>query len=530
MRAGRTVRSPITADSSDAQIVGYPDQQKFLRGLADALSHALRTGVAVAMQPSQNLFVDGSSHNLTDSHDQRVSSWESILEEAGRAARRAKSLAMTAVDEEEAEEWSCELRKHRNRSREARAELDRLRDSSARTTHTPAVAFDALTDIWLRALTNIGTTPRFPQEQKQAFDTVVPHLGLVPVRGVWWGFAVVRINTTEGMAELGPIWWRYGRMGGGIGTRAATMNVPATDKASRRHLRHKLVRSGRITPAAAMTAMSAPFPQLPQVLLHALCGEPLPSWVGPQWRDPIFMQWVVDVYTDEEWAWLGNGKWGRTSALRQFCADQAAAHGEVSISNLERIVGGGLVKTLRMLSTRGRESKMRPHGESARWFEGLSGIYRDRVCRPYVCDACGGTSMIAVRVPEVTTDLLCECGAMAGRSTGAPVPEGLRFPDEYRQLRIPADEALEEVRETYGGLNGLAPSMRQLLLTSPLLDTGATQLQLARAGGLPGKPLGGVSSILLGLESAGLVTHDGARPALWSYTEAGRKAVRSETG
>lgn len=525
MRAGRSVTSAVTADSSDMQILAYFDTAKAMQVLCEAAAAALRTGVPLHLRPNQAVFASEDVHLVVDTVAQQIESWERREADAEKLVRRATKMSMDPDndDEEEAKQYQKEARKHRAEARLAREQLAALRKPAPPQPEREEREFDVVTDVWVKAFGNVANAGQLPRKQVAALRTVMPAWWMEFDAGVWWVCAYIRVNTTDGAAELGPIRGRYGRQGHGMGSVTASIDSPATDAASRRLLRHQLIASKQVNRAAAQTVMTAPFPQLAHVLAHTVCGVPFPPWVGPQWREPAFVAWIAAVYTDPAFVWLGNGKWGRTSPLRQLCADLAAKRGEVTFGEVDAVVGGSMSQRVlglwRLLG-----------GNIRAWHASVraiitSGPVKDRSFGPWTCQVCGGHDVIATRIPEVPSDVLCTCGAIVNGGNHG-VPAGVVFPDEYQQLRLSASEALEACREQLGGVNSLQPRDLHILVQSELLESGATAEELGAAtGAMTRAGYARTSGNFQRLFAAHLIADDGARPARWTYTDAGRKAV-----
>jgi DNA-binding MarR family transcriptional regulator len=97
----------------------------------------------------------------------------------------------------------------------------------------------------------------------------------------------------------------------------------------------------------------------------------------------------------------------------------------------------------------------------------------------------------------------------------------LRFPSDYRHLRLPFDECVTELeRQMEKRREYLAPRQRMALLMSEHLDEGAAASVMAAA---LGRSDGTLSTVLRTLEKRQLVRRTPTRPAIWSYTDLGRE-------
>ena len=523
MRRDRSVDSVVTADSSDADLVGYFNDHDIARGLVSAFAAAVRTGIPVERMPHQTMFATAGTLTLADDEERRLEDLRVRIADADKRALRAKTLSLDPeADEDEAKDYQVQARAARREASEARSALHALEKQIAEPQTPAAGPFDALTDLWLPALRAlVENGGRVTQAQYQALRVVMPEFSMRPVDGLWWGSARFRVNTTDGVATLGPVTWLIGA-GGGRGSSAFAANTSARvrDRRSRRELKAILTDKGQLTADAAATALSSPFPQLPAMLAHLAAGQPLPEWVSEQWTAEPFAAWLKQIYCNPRWCWLGNGKYAITSPRRQLIVDYAQKNVSFTAAEAVRdlpLPGREAVATLARATAPGANGRS--------WLPAVQVLppagARVKTFGPVLC-RCGEPAAISVRIPEVPADLLCRCGRTPPR--GNAMPDDVVFPDEYQQLRMPADHAVAVERLTMQR-RPLPAQHRKLLSLETLLHQGATADELgtalAEGSGRPTRVGAGASiwGALQRLEDLQLIRRDAGRPARWTRTE-----------
>ncbi|NHC21853.1 hypothetical protein G6553_01520 [Nocardioides sp. IC4_145] len=523
----------MTADSTDMQNVGYFKAATIVEGFVDATIDALRTGVPVSRLPGQSVFASTHVHQVVDVRADQIAALEHARDQAERLAVRARALSLAEeMDEAESLDYAATARKARRDAAEARQKIAELRDMP--TNVAPIGEFDALTDVWIPALARLRrSSGRVSQRDYLALKTVVRKYWQVRRDGVWYGRATIMVNTSDGVAELGPIEWPLGR--GGKGTQALAVNMPRTrvlSRDSRKTVVARLVATGRIERDAALTACNAPFSELSAVLLHEICGDAYPAWVSDQWRDPTFVQWLVRVYTDPKWAWLGRGKYSELSSLRQHIVNYAAERGEFVLGEAAPDLYAFDLHTVVRLA---HDAPAAAGARIRDWRSSIEPVeytreFATRRYAPVAC-ACGQPATVSTRVPEIPRDLLCACGRMPqGERFGAPAT--LRFPDEYQALRVPDAECLADVRAQNERRRVALTPMQLQLLSLDGLRSGASakalRQELNERNGQERLDYGaGLSVALRRLQRQGYVTEDGARPAIWGLTDDGVEYLAS---
>lgn len=523
MMAGKSVSTVLTSDSVEAQVAGHIKAAEVMEGLVDAFIEACRTSIPAVHLPGQTTFQSTHVHLSVDVVAQHVRLLREQIADAEKRADRAMRRELEAEDDEEET-------KYRELGREARKEARRAREQIAEMIAEPETEqldgpFDAYTSVLLPAMANLRSSGgRLRQEGANALETLMPTFRMEQRHGRWWCVATVRVNTVDGVAELGPIEWPMKSKTKGTSRLVSNLAaVPDTGANSKRQLMNQLVSTGRITHPAAAVLRNAPFQQLPHVVLHGLTGTPVPDWVGEEWTQPEFVAWVTKVYADPAFTWLGNGKYGEISFWRQAVMTFASRkQGPFTAEELHQELPMELPDNLYRLSRAIRSHKgikIRVWQPSVLLLDDRHSPTPRRVAG-IACE-CGEIASISARVPEVTRDLLCDCGRMP-EAARFGMDLATRFPAEYRQLRMPWDDCVAELGHTFEQRrNNLTGPLAALLNQHQLLTAGATERELEEA--LGGK--GSMWSRVRRLEGFGYLQRDTGRPARVFYTPEGRRAA-----
>lgn len=503
--------------SADEQVVGYVKASHIIDGLIDALISALRTGVPVTQLPDHAMFNTERVHVSYDLRKQQLDSLHLELQEAlslKDAARDRAKAAQRRDDSEAADEYDADASVHRAAAKRHQSAIDALREDP----HTPAkpTPFDVRADVWVPTLKSIKASGgQLNQDEISALNLILPELRVEPVGHRWQGVATLRITTSQGVAELGPIRWDIDSAARGAQVVALLRGRPIDTGETRRkpEIVADLVHTNKIGRAAALVAVNAPFPELRAVLLHTLCDEPWPAWVDDQWRSPTFAHWIRDVYTNPAWNWMSNGRYTRLSAHRQLAVHTAATEGTCSGGQISERIGTARTDVTRYAHDVTFKS-MRPWRRSLTLLESARPA-RNSILGPITC-VCGNAATIVARAPEVVTDLLCDCGRMpAGEKFGAPAD--LRFPDAYRDLRLSEKHCIAELgRATAKQATSLPPRSRKVLELLAVED-GQNEGELRQASGLVG-----LNRALARLHTQGFIEPRQGATRRWHLTSAGR--------
>ncbi|GAB3868923.1 hypothetical protein GCM10028801_45550 [Nocardioides maradonensis] len=518
--------STLTADAIDTQVVAYVKADTILTGFATAFAEACRNGIDVMRLAGHTTYHGVGSQLTLDSRAQQVAALTALLADTRAAEARARRYSLEADDAHEADSYRDAARAAASHAADIQQQIDELADDPiAVDLDAP---FDVCADVLLKAATRLRECGNeVTQEEFAALKTVMPVLRIERRAGRFWASATVRVNTTDGVAELGPVEWTLDVRGHGAQTVRTNLSPGFNhNPASRKLLIHELKVRGNLTANAARTLANAPFTQLPHVVLHHACGDPYPDWVGDEWRTDAFGTWVTGVYTDPGFWWLGSGKYVRVSYERQALATYAASHPEFSHTDAVRDLPLELTAAIRSYTrpsapSPSSPSRVRPWMPSLVETTSPSVLPTQASYRGVTCD-CGNIASIVARVPEIPSDLLCDC-LLAPGGVNLGMPADLRFPADYRALRMPQEDCIAALRSRYDQWVENPPARpRQLLLQTDRLTAGATNLELAgtRADAAISSP------ILRRLEQHGLLTHDGGRPRRWRYTALGAERAR----
>lgn len=301
VRDGRSGRSLIGRHAADMEIVGYADFTGMMNGMADAFLEAMRVGVPARMLPGQSMFGQRRSLSSVDVWNEKMTSLNAALSQATREAHSAKEMAVEAHAD-----GDLDMKREYAKTASLRtADAARLRRAAAALEEEQVVPeqttpFDVRADVWVPALRRLKTCEgKLTQAERVHFQMIFPKFKMELVDSVWWAVATMRLNTVEGVAELGPVRWPVNAQGRSTVLSMNRSATPTGERRTRNEIVAVLEREG-VVRDAAQTVTNATFRQLRHIMLHKVCGEELPDWVGPQWRDPLFMDWIVRIYADPE--------------------------------------------------------------------------------------------------------------------------------------------------------------------------------------------------------------------------------------
>jgi hypothetical protein len=522
-RSARSGKSLIGRNAADVELVGYADFNGIMEGMADAVVEAIRVGVPTRMLPGHSMFGHRTGLSSVDLWNEKMGALNADLVQATREASAAMDMAVEAKVEGN-DDMNREYAKVASRRTSDASRLRRAIDALNQEQKVVARSdpFDVRADVWVPALHRLRTCGgRLSQAEHVHFQTLFPKFKMELVDSTWWAVASLRLNTREGVAELGPVRWPVNAQGRSTVLSLNHKAIATGERRTRQEIVATLVQSGRICRDAAQTVTNAPFRELRFLLLHELCEEPLPDLVGPQWRDPVFVDWIVRVYTDPDWVWSRKGKYGTALLNRQYAVCVLAKYGPMGARDVMSRMRGVRVNFSHLYRPfADRNTHQRAVAPCA--VDG--GLLPDgqRLVRLVECD-CGQFGTVVARAPEVLTDLLCACGrAPGGEKSG--MPSGLRFPDEYQEMGMDmaqceslAAARRNRTRKTY--------TQRELaVLGRPdLLSSGISTAAIGRALGLKS-----LSPAMHSLAAQGLIERRGDTTPqfqLWHLTDEGTAAV-----
>jgi predicted transcriptional regulator len=525
-RAGRAVGSSITLDSTEAQELANLRGPALYAGLPAAAIAAFRTAVPVRRIAGRSTFHGTQVLLQAESLAVRRAVLEDRAEAEHHKAVRARTQEINARDDDEANMYQERARTAEDARKTALAELAALDTAPAKPTSSGP--FDAYVDVFVPALARLATcSNELTQKESQALDRLMPDLVLKRRDdGVWWASAKLLINTVDGVGELGPIEWPVGTGGFGTGQLRAQVDMAKyPNTGSRTLLKHQLTEAG-LTSLAAQTLINAPLPQLAHVVLYAKAGVPCPGWVSAQWHDPVFVAWVTARYADPNFTWMGSGRYTQVDPFRQAIATFAARHGgPFTLTDLRKEVMV-LRNELATRAARPEEPGRRAKKGMSYWLPCIrtdfyeKRIYEATTMEGILCE-CGEYADHTLKAPEVPRTLVCDCGRMVDAAEFG-MPEELRFPDEYRDLKLDYDvaRALTVQRfspppERWKGRH------RDILRQERLLAEGVSRTDLATA---LGTTVPNLASALESLVNRGLLQQEKVgRRQMMSYTTAGRE-------
>jgi hypothetical protein len=281
-----------------------------------------------------------------------------------------------------------------------------------------------------------------------------------------------------------------------------------------------MVATGRINFEAATTALNASFPQLRALVIHLVLGDPLPEYVGEQWRDPLFVTHIQRIYLDKGFIWLGTGHYQVFLFRRQAVLDLLAERGPMRIAD---VMGELLIPRpgeLSLLTFPQRTSKRGTRPIEPSMCSDDARPQRLALLSLFPC-VCGGQGSLARRFAEIPADLLCMCRRMP-RAGEFDVDPHLRFPEEYLTRPSP-EECREELRARAAAYRpppgGIAALTLQALAAEPHGTATFTRLREALGGGR--RPLQ-----TLELTGHGLIERLGDyRGAPWALTKQGKRVA-----
>lgn len=518
----RPVTSPAVIDNEDGHLVAYVAADDVMRGLVTGLRDAMRAGAPVVLRRSyfSTSSRTGALHAF-DTVQIRLRALRRDLTAAQTRARRADDAYLSAEDDDAAAKWAARSRKETEAVKHLTQQLEGLLAEPQESDPGDVIeVHGAPVEAACRRLLSGGD---YTQQDRDALLTIFPELRMSQGSdGQWTGHAVARLPGAEGSVEVGPFAFHIGSGGYGSQTMRSLLPPPPSAsraRGSRSETYQQLLELG-LCAEAARTLQNSVFTEMPHVVLWASGAGDLPGWVGTEWRDEAWAAWLLQVYADPEFRYLGNGQYVRLSPTRQAVVDVVAARG-----------GSADTPTLAMeLPTLPRAtvwSFARPKSDGRHirpWGPVISdtgsnhkGNGTMRVALSKRCPE-GHIATIVARVPEMPGDLLCECGLPVGMVDGLLVAP--RAPEPYQQLRMSEPHwraSLAKRREQTARASVRHTQRTLAILADPalLLAAGVTTKELANNHR---KSPSDMHTALANLETQGLLRRSGYRPARWSLT------------
>jgi DNA-binding MarR family transcriptional regulator len=510
----------------DVEPWGTFDQEAFTKGFVTAFIAAVRTRVPARLfLISGELSCDGRALDPAV-HQRRLHRARLKYRNARRhriSSTKAEIEAKLAVDKSR---FAYEARAAAKREQDAKRAYQALRAETTSPVGPEASRqFDAYAHLLVPAMARIyHCGGKVTQSEAHAFRQLVPNFAMSQRDGQWWAHAWVRMATTQGVAELGPIDWCVGSGGSGSQLFRARHGNKAVEAVSlRKTLRQQLNRTG-ISKRATATLTSASFAELPLVVLDQLTSCGLPDWVDEEWRQEAFAHWVAQVYSDANFPWGANSRFAYAAPVRQLVVYYAVDRGEFTTRQATDDLYLGTNQDIYRLV----RPEVRRDTQTTRPMQpcvvgpDVTRLRPDTVLSAVVCPE-GHRADIWTRVPEIPRDMLCSACLRMPDSDMHKMPPGVRFPSAYRSLQLGREE-VEAHRVAYLQKRRLSLGTREVRVLTlwNLLDQGALDATMAGALGT-----GTLSHALNRLCRFGYVMkEDKQYGARWSYTDAGREKAR----
>lgn len=414
-------------------VVGSTPALVLHRAMVEAAAEALRAGVTV-----QRL----AHLRGVDRRDELRRLREDLAAQIKVVKRREANAELTMLDAETDEQ--------RRRGNELVRELQRQRaDLEQQLSATDDHVADTLPDVLhgalgehLLALASLATRDRLDPAAAQAVGDIVRDFTLKPTdaRTLHFQFSL-RLPLSDGVYLLGPVQGEVSNRSRGsqLDLRGlpseASRRLSRDDTAALGQVLDQLLVDGRVPTKAVHALQACALPHVPHALLAALRGTDPPAWLPAAWRNPDWIQHLVNVYTDRDFTW-SRSLWCVTSTTRQLLTD-LVADGPMTVRELQAALAGTSLGP--SILTKYSD----PAGTTpAAWKPWMPSVVRtggwqrggrapaDRGLGPVQCPTCGSAASRIVRVPEIPGDLLC------GHCRTAPAAPDLDVPKEYIGLAV----------------------------------------------------------------------------------------------
>lgn len=462
----------------DGLVVGF--LRAFARGCREGLPARIINGPVTSVDPnplSPRLMVNTVA-NRRELLSADLKFWQNEERVATRELKACQNDQDWRVEKYRAEENAAHIQVERIlRDLADLPQVEQVRDAPTRV-----VTFGDILDAALRNI--LTCEDRVSQQKFQALQTVVVNFRMDPnPAGVVEASADVLLPIPGGgLGLFGPVRWPAGAGGKGplaIRARQAAF-APDDIRDEVLELLHAYPQVGR-EPALAL--VTTPFAELAHVVMHGLNGRPFPDWVGQEWREQPFVDWITTVYTTGFPTWASQGRYTMVSRERILLVQFAAQTGSFTEDDLLELIDCPAPVFLDWCAI---DKSMGPGTKP--WFSPVEKAYGRRGSVSYtnvLCDY-GHRATLVAHVPEVPRDLLCpECMTMPERENfGMPVD--VRFPVAYREvLHIDLRECLEELRLRWSEKTWVDSEFRtQLLDALAQFPDGSTAPVLARILGV----------------------------------------------
>ncbi|CAM3734154.1 hypothetical protein [Nocardioides zeicaulis] len=457
----------------------FPDQDVFPT-FARAAATAFREGVPAHMMAATTMSTLGRPMPSLDMHKAALENAEHDVEVATSAMKVAVRRELEEKDPTLQQAYREQAQAASKRVEAAKARADELRE---KTRHRPIdqPSFRTNGELVLGAFHRLMTcNGRVTQGEKSALDEIFPDFSATQAAdGQWWATATIRMAAGHGTVEVGPITWCIGR--GGHRPSKHYRKNRGLERDAPRWLRNALLDTGQVNDEAIRVLITSQFRALPYVILAGLGGHPFPTWVGPQWREPAFVKWMVAVYTDPKFAW--DKSHFRVSVERQFAVHLVNEREQISWHDWHELVplaGPARLHNSAVPSKHTTRNSDVWHPSIALARDESGGRIRGKY-EPIPC-VCGATVTAATRTPDVPGDALCGTCRRPAKVEGLNVPGDLRFPQDYIDATPSMEECVAELQRVSDKRKALLPPTHAVVLTSDRLAEGsATVIDIERS-------------------------------------------------
>lgn len=467
----------VAGTTGEPEVIGFVNEREFARGFVRALAQACRTGVPVELRAGMRAYVGHSGPRFVD---EAAAARKRLLEDI-EANERQRTNALEAVLAARAPSVVQAMVQAAESALAAVARLTEqlaLMDAEPHDAVVSREGFDASADVLTEAMRGLVRAPRMTRLEHDNFRRVVPQLRVWPTVDGWGAEAYVRILVADGLAVLGPITWTVVTDRAGMGAmRSNLRDRPLPAQQSPAQVESMLVHEANLSAPAAHVLARAPFPELAQLVLHSTSGRDLPNWVEEQWREPAFVEHVLEVYASRQFERSQN--YGRLRHVAQGVVDCTAAAGLLTLSEFRRSYPGASAGDLWPLARpESRDATSHGRRPPVRLVTDAEGA---RALASVMCQ-CGLPATTMARGPEIPGALLCSCGRAPFAERGSTASKVI-FPPIYQRVRVSREAAQRALCRRLGGradaLTTLPPKERnvlRVLLTDPARVWGVDQV------------------------------------------------------
>lgn len=427
---GRALHTGGLADGAKAAVI---DMSALHRDMLTAFAEGCRTGIPVELLDGHRAARTLDRIVVVNHHKARMDLLTGKLSDARRLAARARRLAVEETDDEVADGFREDARRHTKTATRLQDEIDRL----CHEVEGSAVpdAFEGEVAYLLHGLSALFTPKdgRVEAEKAAALRTVLHQPALWRDGDTVHWRAGLLVPADGRVYVLGPFTGSVPAKGRKL-TPAETAELAGSGGAAhrRRSTMHQLITAGYPMHLARCASL-APGGQLPRVLLGENVTWPdcPANFDHTKFNDHVRAIWT----THPRWA---KGVYCHTNPSRQALADIVAALGGfASVPQIDPILlTMGIRRNAVYYMTKPRPMRNPTVPIWPATLTRLGTWSRRRGAPPnlmasILCPTCGRPATAVVRVPELPDALLCRtCAIMPSR------PD-LEFPPSYLDLALP---------------------------------------------------------------------------------------------